>query len=152
MRIVILFVVIILSGCGPKDYDDCILKNMKDAKDETAAKMIANSCFEKYYKSEPVKKCQSRELLPSEISKVQVRGGPGYKTIFSLSIYNGNENVTLQEITIAITGSNYQSPQVYKTDTFVDALSANSDVSVHTAYNPTGKVGFQILSIKGCVK
>ena len=33
---------------GPKSYEDCILQNMKDAQNKTAATLIRNACLAKF--------------------------------------------------------------------------------------------------------
>ena len=38
---------------GPKDYDDCILQNMRGVTSDTAAGLVHRSCLAKFPKEEP---------------------------------------------------------------------------------------------------
>ena len=120
----VLFVSMLLSACEPKNYDDCILKNMKDIKNESAAKIVSDACFNKHYKLSDIEKCKTRELTSAELSKVQIKGRPSpySNNVFQLNIYNGNEKLMLNEITISLNGDNFSNPQIYKESIFVDSL------------------------------
>jgi L-cysteine desulfidase len=37
---------------GPKNYDECVLENMKGVSTDTAARLVANSCHEKFKEKE----------------------------------------------------------------------------------------------------
>ena len=45
---------------GPKNYDECVLENMKGVSSDTAARLVANSCREKF-KEKVVDNSKNRE-------------------------------------------------------------------------------------------
>lgn len=68
MRILlVLLLTLFLSGCdelfGPRNYDDCILKNMRGVGSDWATDQIRQSCLEKFPKNSE-KESKFRELKP----------------------------------------------------------------------------------------
>ena len=57
----LLGVAAILTGCGPRTYEDCILENMKGVGDRGAAGLIEEACREKFPKK---KKPADQQSLP----------------------------------------------------------------------------------------
>jgi hypothetical protein len=97
----------LLLGCdvltSPATFDDCILQNMKGATSDVAAASIRSSCMAKFPK--PVERAPAfRALTPAELSRVTGRAGPSYGiNYYSGSMYNGNESITITEITLNVT-------------------------------------------------
>jgi len=85
---------------GPSNYDECILDSMKGVTSDVAARLVARSCrkqFPRIQKKAP----ETSSLSYPQLRKVTGRaGGNGY---FSGSLYNGNENLVVTEITINVT-------------------------------------------------
>lgn len=163
MRILFLSVALVLiTGCDVQNYDDCILKHMKDVKDQTAAILIRQSCLEKYpntsaaQKNSTQKKCLSRELNSSEIQKVQVVHKGGNRHLM-FSVYNGNEQLILNGLRIEVFSPNYPAPQVYQhtlglLSNGIHPLTSEDEL-VSVAEYPTGKWSWRVLAIQGhCVQ
>jgi hypothetical protein len=95
---------LILSSCGSKTYEDCVLEHSKDLHTDKAVIAITNACYEKYgEKNEPAveKSCDTRELTTEEIKKLSGKGDIT-STYFKGDIYNGNSNLTIKKITFAV--------------------------------------------------
>jgi len=61
-----LFVFLVaLAGCGPKNFDDCVLKNMKGVKDKFAAMAVTTTCRNKF--PFPVEEKKIHIEVPSEV-------------------------------------------------------------------------------------
>ena len=84
---------------GPSDFNECILESMKGVTSDAAAHAIRRACWEKF----PKKKPKSRELSNKELG--QLRGKAGYigSNYYRATLYNGNKNVTVSEISIRVT-------------------------------------------------
>jgi hypothetical protein len=103
-----------LTGCGKKTYEECVLEHAKELISKEAVRAIEDACFEKYY--EPTKfdpstaKClELRELSHLELQLLDGRGdiNNGY---FHGTIYNGNNSVTIEELTIGIKYNAHKEP------------------------------------------
>jgi hypothetical protein len=113
---------------GPSDYDECILESMKGVKSDVAARAIVKSCREKF---PPVEKAPqgTRELTPSEISKLNGRAGlqtySSSKVFFKVDLYNGNSQIAVSEITFVITttDSGEKSTRRYRRKINIEPLS-----------------------------
>ena len=55
---------------GPKDYDDCILQNMRGVTSDTAAGLVHRACLSKFPKEEP--KVQNNRDAKSDLGKATV--------------------------------------------------------------------------------
>jgi len=53
---------ILLSACGPKDYDECILENIKNAKNDTAIAAVYMSCSSKFPTKDLPNEAKNSEL------------------------------------------------------------------------------------------
>jgi hypothetical protein len=163
MRILFLSVIFtLIAGCDVQTYDDCILKHMKDVKDQTAAILIRQSCLEKYpntssaQKQTTEKKCVMRQLSQSEVSKVKVNIVSATDSILLFEVYNGTENTVLHKLKIAISGSNQSSPNVYQEELgllrggikplTVDKLY----LRVSEGTSAKTSIGYLVLEIQGC--
>lgn len=100
----------------PVNYAQCI----KVAGD-TAASEAAHSCLEKF----PEKGLQDENLAAEALGKLDADGGSGYG-IFSGSIYNGNSDYTVTQVTILLTPIPAGSPLItreYNIDVTVQPLT-----------------------------
>jgi len=155
-RLILFSSCIFLSSCGPKDYDDCILKNLKDAKDEVAARLIQNACYSKFHEETPTKECKKRDLSEVEKSRVQVfytGTSTGSNPYLKFSIYNGNESITLKNWKLEISAQNFPAPQYYSDSIGIHGISPNSggdDLFPVTVF-PSGEWNYKVISIQGCV-
>ena len=153
-----LFLAMLLPGLAgattPSDYDGCILESMKGVKSDLAAKSIIRSCRNKFpdtpnriKKIEPLsipdipalvtipdrpnRTMEFRSLSIEETSqlvgKIRFRGRSLFGN-FSCRIYNGNENITVSEITIRITTKvdGKDATMVYKNDVNIGPQTAVS--------------------------
>ena len=110
----------------PGNYDECILKSMKGVTSDIAADFIAHSCSEKF-KLEPKKKLASRPLTNQELDQLDGKASLRYgiSTEGSISyegtIFNGNSNVTVAEITIQVTTTmgGKKASRLYTDDVFI---------------------------------
>lgn len=83
----------IASQTGPANYAQCI-----KVAGNTAASEAARSCLEKF----PGKVPEDENLTAEALGKLDADGGSGYG-IFSGSIYNGNSDYTVTQVTILLT-------------------------------------------------
>ncbi len=140
---------------GPNSYEECILKNMKGITSDVAAKEIASACDDKFNPMPEVKKCKTREMTSEEAQKVA-----GNATItdigkpyFSGSFYNGNSLVTVEELTVLVSGENISMPQkynLYMTNPIKPNASGTAGISIQNM--PGKNFGWNIVSIKTCSK
>jgi hypothetical protein len=139
---------------SPKDYDECILQNMKGVTDQTAATAVIMSCSNKF-SSNTSKGCQMREMTKAELSEVSANadvssyGNP----YFSGSFYNGNSVATIDEIYVVLSAENIRPPQEYKLflQYPVNIKSAGT-AGITVQKIPTKNFSWSIKSIKTCSK
>ena len=110
-----------LTGCGPRDYDDCILQAMKGVNSDMAARSIAKSCQDKF----PERRPQDSELPPEALLQLTGHGGMGYSS-FSGNIYNGNTDWTVTQVTIILVPKGKEKDA----NTILDAKKYNEDITV----------------------
>ena len=87
---------------GPSNYDECILESMKGVTSDRAATAITNACIGKFIKI-PKTENKTRELTFQELRLVTGRAGLVYNSALKGSLYNGNSNITVTEITVIVT-------------------------------------------------
>lgn len=87
---------------GPSNYDECILESMKGVTSDKAAILIESICRKKFLEK-PEKNHESRYLSYEELSNLTGRAEYDRVNVFSGTIYNGNSNVTVSEITCRVT-------------------------------------------------
>jgi hypothetical protein len=80
-------------------YDHCVNKTMHEKLGNTAEREAKNLCHEEYPDSEP----KVVELTPEAIKKLKIVASFGWE-IFSGSIYNGNSDYFITQLTITIHG------------------------------------------------
>ncbi len=81
----------------PGSYDQCVLESMKGIMGNSTAEMTRRACREKF----PDTKFHDAELAPEVLGRLVIHAGFGYG-IFSGSIYNGNSDYTVSQITILL--------------------------------------------------
>jgi hypothetical protein len=110
-----------ISGCGPRDYDECVLKAMKGVTSDFAARAIVKSCRDKF----PGRKQQDAQLPAEALLRLaghgQVKDGS-----FSGNIYNGNSDWTVTQVTIKLTP---YSPPNDPFDALLATREYNADVN-----------------------
>lgn len=160
--ILLLFFLTIIVGCNseekPKDYDDCILINMRGVDSDAGARQIRDSCRKKHPVGSEYKHLE-RDLNDIEISGItgtaglskSYRADLGYSNKYVGSLYNGNKSVTITTVLIKIitTQDESISTKEYETSVFIKPLSSgdfNFDIFVGGAGS---KYSWQIVSAKG---
>ncbi|HKQ34473.1 MAG TPA: hypothetical protein VJT11_04120 [Nitrospiraceae bacterium] len=92
---------------GPSNYDECITDSMKGVSSEVAARAIMQSCRERFsgrVKNKPASRPLSDEELRKLTGRAELEEANHSKAInFKAKIYNGNQNLTISEITLSIT-------------------------------------------------
>jgi hypothetical protein len=143
---------LMLSSCGEKTYEDCVLEHSNDLRTDGAANAIVSACYKKYgkkIKPNDEKPCDARELTNEEMKKLAGKGDVIY-TSFSGSIYNGNSNLKIKKITIAVKykESGYLD---YSQDISINPNSSeNIDVKALPRDNEYGSVEWFIRSARAC--
>jgi hypothetical protein len=99
------FTISVLIACEkePQNYDDCILKYLKEDMNETATRAIIYSCKEKF--SQPTNESvvlQARELTEVELDNLEGRAKLSHSNTFGGEIYNGNEKIRVTELKVKI--------------------------------------------------
>jgi hypothetical protein len=89
----------------PKNYDECILKYVKEGMNERAVNTVTLSCMNKFEEVKTTKKPLNKDgsLNSDQLSKLTGRAGLKYGDYYSGSIYNGNDNLIITEVEISIT-------------------------------------------------
>lgn len=90
----------VLAGCGPRNYDDCVLENMRGATSDVAAREIRESCESKF--PEVSEAHDVRPLTEEELEKLTGKAGLRFGNYYAGSIYNGNSTVTVSEFEIGL--------------------------------------------------
>ena len=98
-----LFVFLVaLAGCGPKNFDDCVLKNMKGVKDKFAAMAVTTTCRNKF--PFPVEEKKIHIEVPSEVID-KIRGEIELysdRKYLKGEFYNPTTEWTITSVTIGI--------------------------------------------------
>ena len=81
----------------PGSYDQCIRESMKGVTSSRAADSAIRSCRERF----PETELHEAELPPHALDKLIIHAGFGYGA-FSGSIYNGNNDYTVTQITVLL--------------------------------------------------
>lgn len=102
-------------------YDQCIQESMKGITSDRAAAIAMHSCREKLAEME----LHGAPLPPDALGKLIIHAGFGYG-IFSGSIYNGNSEYTVTQITILLTPTGKMKPA----EASVDGKEYDIDLTV----------------------
>jgi archaellum component FlaF (FlaF/FlaG flagellin family) len=97
-------------------YDQCILENMKDVSSDDAARQIAMACMRKYSSAKSKRECQMRGMTAEENKRVSVKfyDIDNVSQNFTVTIYNGNEFASIDEVTILVSAENINPSQEYR--------------------------------------
>lgn len=137
----VLFTVAILiftTACNkPSNYDECILKYVKEDMNERAVNAVVSSCRNTFPENEEKENpnVSVRSLTSEELEKLTGRAGYEYGT-YDGSIYNGNDEITVTEVEIAVrtTSEGEQVTRTYR------------DNDVYIKPKSTGSFSFSIIS------
>ncbi len=140
---------------GPKNYDECILKGMQGVVSDVAARAIQDACRNKFPESrpesrpEPVREVALPNALAGEqLEKLQVKMCrlSENNAAISCQIYNGNADVTVTEIMVAITTEDRAGETRSSTYVGVPSESASARSGRQKNIRP-GKNGFLALDV-----
>ena len=129
----------------PVNYDQCVLAIDK-AVGDLAARKAVSSCLEKF----PGKAPEDENLTAEALGKLDIDGGFGYG-IFSGSIYNGNSNYTVTQVTILLTLIPAGSPLItreYNIDVTVPPLTKGA-LSVALISDGTREFSWSLTKARG---
>ena len=135
----------IANQTGPANYAQCI-KAAKKAAGGPAASEAARSCLEKF----PGKVLEDENLTAEALVKLDADGGSGYG-IFSGSIYNGNSDYTVTQVTILLTPIPAGSPLItreYNIDVTVQPLTKGA-LSVSLISDGTREFSWSLTKARG---
>ena len=104
-----------LFGCGPSNFNDCVLHNLRGINNEEVMQAIVLSCRKKFPSVSKLSSCSSKSLEASEFNKI--RGSSKItdigKPYFSFDLYNGLSDTSIEGINVSISADNIQPPQEY---------------------------------------
>ena len=118
---------------GPRNYDECILESMKGASSDLAAQAIIRSCREKFPEKKKEEK-KVRDLSADELGQLTGRA-VDYGSYFSGHLHNGNNLVTITQLSISVT-----------TKIGGQEVTQRYTSEVNIPSNGTGKFGFRIIT------
>ena len=83
-------------------FQECVLNHVKDASNDSAA-LVYRMCKEKY--PDKPKNHNNFELSQNQLAELTGRAGQKYEgsSLYSVNLYNGNQDLTVSEITISVT-------------------------------------------------
>ena len=134
----ILFLMVVSNSCfawsllEPKDFDECILENMKGVTSDVAAHQIRKSCRSKFpYPNEKISECTLQEFTSSEMAKLQATGNVNYG-YFKGNVYNGSQKTIREILVIYKTSSKSESVEYKISDLNIKpSTSGNFSSPVH---------------------
>jgi hypothetical protein len=85
---------------GASNYDECILESMKGVTSNLAAAEITDSCWSKFPSN--TEKKPYAKLTPDELSLLTGRAGYSGNGRFAGKLYNGNNEITVSEISFRV--------------------------------------------------
>jgi hypothetical protein len=142
---------IFLAGCGPNNFDECILENTKGVNDKTAAELIYMSCKNKFPEKIEKNTCNLIEFQESQKSKIKFSIPTISDSKFlNIYFYNGNEELDVREIAASIIYSDEQRKYNFSLKV-VPPLSAGSG-GAFLSEIPKSDWSVKINSVKGCKK
>ena len=83
---------------GPSNYDECVLESMKGVTSDAAAGAIVRSCRAKFSEKTPA----DSEVPADVVGHLDGRAGMTDYGYFKGSIYNGNKDWTITQITLEL--------------------------------------------------
>ena len=136
----------VASQSDPVNYDQCVLAATNTAVGDLAAREAASSCREKFLGKVP----EDENLTAEALGKLDADGGFGYG-IFSGSIYNGNSDYTVTQVTILLTPIPAGSPLItreYNIDVTVQPLTKGA-LSVALISDGTREFSWNLTKARG---
>lgn len=150
----ILFLMVVSNSCfawsllEPKDFDECILENMKGVTSDVAARQIRKSCRSKFpYPSEKVTECTLQDFSTPEYNKLEASASITDYGYFQGNVYNGSQK-TIREILITYKSKNNKWLEYKITDLNIKPLTSG-DFSTAVHDNKIKKLEWNF-SAKGC--
>ena len=111
MPILLASLVLLCPGLGhgdtadPSNYDECIIDAMRGVSSDVAASAIIESCRNLFPQTEqeaaPSGTAAARSLTADELGRLKARAKV-FGSTYRVTIENGNPNLTLTEVTIAV--------------------------------------------------
>lgn len=147
----IFIMTVFLIGCGPKNYDECILENAKGISDKDVMFQIEMACMNKFPEKSEASSCNPSELDLIQKQKIQfsdVSVGP--TKYLRVPFYNGNEDIDIREMYVTLESDNLQAPQKYKLYVGVVSPLQSGSGGTEVAQIPTQGWSFSVNSVKGC--
>ena len=140
---------VILAGCGPNNYDDCVLKNLKGINNTRVATAILITCREKF--PLPPKEEKPSVEVPSEVL-AKLDGRVEQELSWGKlkgKIDNQNEEWTITSITIVVFPYDTENKEKeYITELILKPFSVeNIEIEIMEPKDP--KWGWNIVSAKG---
>ena len=129
----------------PVNYAQCVKATKKAVGNPTATE-IAHACRKEFPKKRP----QDEDLTPEALGKLDAHGGFGYG-IFGGSIYNGNSDYTITQVTLLLTPIPAESPLItseYNIDVIVQPLS-KGELAVALTSDVTREFSWSLIKIRG---
>jgi hypothetical protein len=83
---------------GPSTYDECVLESMKGVTSDAAAGAIVRSCRAKFSGKGP----NDSEVPANVVGQLDGRAGMTNYGYFKGSIYNGNKDWTITQVTVVL--------------------------------------------------
>ncbi len=130
---------------GPKNYDECILDNMKGVTSDTAAVQIVVACRKQF--EEKQVECNSQEFTTEEMSKLRATGGVQSYGYFTGNVYNGSQK-TIHSIVIKYKPTVKSDIVVYKIENLNIGPLSSGDFSI--AVHEKNRVVFLGFWATGC--
>ena len=130
---------------GQNDYDSCILESMKGVTSDVAARMIRNSCRQKF----PEKAKEDAVLLPqSAKQKIDGKGNGSSSGYFRGTLFNGDNEWTVTSIEVRITDNKTKTFRDYKHE--IPALAPMStDEFIFKAFDLPVDLSWDLLNVYG---
>lgn len=124
-RSLILLACLIASGCGPSNYDDCILENMKGVSDKIAAVSVKNACRNKFKNNNAENyKYKNRELTYPEILKISISKPEYFVGSYIAKVHNENNCLHIANAVIEV--SDGVSSETHKINVDLEPFSSSS--------------------------
>lgn len=173
-----LLIFVLLSSCGPQNYNDCILENLRGVSNDQVARQVARACRAKFpiqvtnRDVTAVAKCATRQMTSNELAKLQISvaekkwwevGDPVDADARALhydlkfSVYNGNP-IDIEKIFVRISAPNFTAPQDYEVQPpslgkdypLVRANTGARELRVSVATLPLDGWQYQVIGAETC--
>lgn len=153
-----LLLVFPLAGCGPQNYDDCILENLRGVSNDRVAVQVRLACRSKFPNRDAAasNNCATRQMTSIELSKIQVSATVNYDEL-RFFVYNGNLT-DIQKMFVRIAAPNFTAPQDYEVQPpllgkeypLVRANTGARELRVSVATLPLDGWQYQVIGAETC--